>query len=95
MYMMRLVYHCKRGRCPDVVECLRFLNQIYTGDGCKNDKIYVDRMGRMDRAVYGFEVANLISSILCSRNGMLTFCYPGAAYIHPKTPAARLRPSGR
>jgi len=59
MYMMRLVYHCKRGRCLDVVECLRFLNQIYTGDGCKNDKIYVDRMGRMDRAVYGFEVANL------------------------------------
>jgi hypothetical protein len=59
MYMMRLVYHCKRGRCLDVVECLRFLNQIYTGDGYKNGKIYVDRMGRMDRALYEFEVANL------------------------------------
>jgi hypothetical protein len=59
MYMMRLVYHCQRGKCLDVVDCLKTLNQIYTGDGCKNGKIYVDRMGRMDRAVYEFEVASL------------------------------------
>jgi hypothetical protein len=59
MYMMRLVYHCKRGKSPAVVECLKFLNHVYTADGCKNGKIYVDRMGRMDRAVYEFELENL------------------------------------
>ena len=59
MYMMRLVYHCTRGKSPEVVECLKILNQLYTADGCQNGKIYVDRMGRMDRAVYEFEVASL------------------------------------
>ena len=59
MYMMRLVYHCKRGKVPEVVECLQTLNQRYTQDGCMNGKIYVDRMGRMDRAVYQFEIDSL------------------------------------
>ena len=59
MYMMRLIYHCKRGKSPDVVACLKILNQVYTADGCKNGKIYVDRMGGMDRAVYEFELESL------------------------------------
>ena len=59
MYMMRLGYHCKRGKTPEVVECLKILNQVYTSDGCTNGKVYVDRMGRMDRAVYEFEVESL------------------------------------
>ena len=59
MYMMRLVYHCQRGKTSEVVDCLKTLNQIYTGDGCTNGKVYVDRMGRMDRAIYEFEIASL------------------------------------
>ena len=59
MYMIRLVYQCKRGKCLDVVKCLKTLNQIYTSDGCTHGKIYVDRMGRMDRAIYEFAVASL------------------------------------
>ena len=59
MYMMRLIYHCQRGKSPDVVACLKILNQVYTADGCKNGKIYVDRMGPMDRAVYEFELESL------------------------------------
>ncbi len=59
MYMMRLVYHCKRGKSPEVVECLKIINQVYSSDGCTNGKIYVDRMGRMDRAVYEFELESL------------------------------------
>jgi hypothetical protein len=59
MYMMRLVYHCTRGKSLEVAECLKTLNQIYTADGCKNGKVYVDRMGRMDRAVYQFELESL------------------------------------
>ena len=59
MYMMRLVYHCQRGKTSEVVDCLKTLNQIYTGDGCTNGKVYVDRMGRMDRAIFEFEVESL------------------------------------
>jgi hypothetical protein len=59
MYMMRLVYHCTRGKALEVVECLKTLNQIYTSDGCTNGKVYVDRMGRMDRAIYQFELESL------------------------------------
>ena len=51
MYMMRIVYHCKRGKSPEVVECLKVINQVYTSDGYAHGKIYVDMMGRMDRAV--------------------------------------------
>ncbi len=59
MYMMRLVYHCNRGKSTEVAECLKILNQVYTGDGCRNGKVYVDRMGRMDRAVFEFELESL------------------------------------
>ena len=59
MYMMRLVYHCKRGKSPEMVATLKVVNQVYTGDGCKNGKIYVDRMGLMDRAIYEFELDSL------------------------------------
>ena len=59
MYMMRLVYHCQRGKSSEVVACLKVLNQLYTSDGCTNGKVYVDRMGRMDRAIYQFEIESL------------------------------------
>ncbi len=59
MYMMRLVYHCNRGKSSEVAECLKILNQVYTSDGCRNGKVYVDRMGRMDRAVFEFELESL------------------------------------
>ena len=59
MFMMRLVYHCKRGESLEVAECLKILNQVYTSDGCTNGKVYVDRMGTMDRAVFEFELESL------------------------------------
>ena len=59
MYMMRLVYHCKRGKSLEIVECLKALNQLYTADGCQNGKIYVDRMGLMDRAIFEFELESI------------------------------------
>jgi hypothetical protein len=57
--MMRLVYHCKRGKTPEVVDCFKTLNQVHTQDGCTKGKIYVDRMGRMDQASYQFEIDSL------------------------------------
>ena len=59
MYMMRLLYHCKRGQSSEVVECLKLLNQVYTSDGYTNGKVYVDRMGQMDGAVFEFELESL------------------------------------
>ena len=59
MYMMRLVYHCNRGKSSEVAEYLKILNQVYIGDGCTNGKVYVDRMGPMDRAVFEFELESL------------------------------------
>ena len=59
MYMMRLVYHCQRGKSLEVAACLKVLNQLYTSDGCTNGKVYVDRMGQMDRAVFEFELESL------------------------------------
>ncbi|ETX02994.1 MAG: hypothetical protein ETSY2_34355 [Candidatus Entotheonella gemina] len=59
MYMMRLVYHCKRGKSLEIVECLKALNELYTSDGCKNGRIYIDRMGLMDRAIYDFELESI------------------------------------
>ena len=59
MYMMRLVYHTNRGKAQNVAECLKVLNQVYTADGCTNGKVYVDRMGRMDRAIFEFELDSI------------------------------------
>ncbi len=59
MYMMRLVLHCNRGKSSEVAEYLKILNQVYTSDGCTNGKVYVDRMGPMDRAVFEFELESL------------------------------------
>src|SRR5215471_10444651 len=59
MYMMCLAYHCQRGKSLEVVECLKILNQAYTAHGYKHGKIYVDRMGHMDRAIYQFEIESL------------------------------------
>ena len=59
MFMMRLVYHCNRGKSSEVAEGLKILNQLYTSDGCTNGKVYVDRMGLMDRAIFEFELESL------------------------------------
>ena len=59
MYMMRLVYHCNRGKSLEVAEYLKILNQVYTADGCTNGKVYIDRTGRMDRAIFEFELESI------------------------------------
>ena len=66
MYMMRLVYHCQRGKTPDVVACLKTLKELYTSDGCTNGTVYVDRMGRMDRAIFQFEFQSLMHFRSCA-----------------------------
>lgn len=59
MYMMRLIYNCKRGKSLEIVECLKALNELYTSDGCTNGRIYVDRMGEMDRAILDFQLESV------------------------------------
>jgi hypothetical protein len=59
-YIIRLVYHCKRGRVSDVIEGLQVVNQVYISQGFDtNGKLYVDRSGHMDTAVFEFEVDSL------------------------------------
>jgi len=59
-YMIRLVYHSKRGRVLEVIEGLKVVDQVYISQGFQtNGRFYVDRSGPMDTAVYEFEVASL------------------------------------
>ena len=39
MYMMRLIYIVQRGKTGEVVDCLKILNQIYTGDGSRTERV--------------------------------------------------------
>lgn len=59
-YMIRLIYHCKRGKVLEMTEGLKAVDQVYVSQGFNtNGKIYVDRSGHMDTAVYEFEVDSL------------------------------------
>ena len=80
-YMIRLVYHCHRGKVMDVIEGLKFLDHIYVSEGFKtNGKIYVDRTGHMDTAVYEFEVDSLDAF----------FAWQRKAYANPPAEAVPL-----
>jgi hypothetical protein len=79
--MIRLVYHCNRGKVLEVIEGLKVLDQIYVSQGFKtNGKIYVDRTGHMDTAVYAFEVDSLDEF----------FAWQRAAYADPPAEAVPL-----
>ena len=82
MYMMRLVYHCQRGKSPEVVACLKTLNQVYTAHGYTNGKIYVDRMGRMDRAIYQFELESLDQFYTVLRAAYANLSPEGQQLVH-------------
>ena len=80
-YMIRLVYHCHRGKVMEVIEGLKVLDQIYVSQGFEtNGKIYTDRTGHMDTAVYSFEVDSLDEF----------FSWQRAAYADPPAEAVPL-----
>ena len=54
MYMMRLVYHCNRGKSPEMVQCLKILTKPYPSGGRKRETLYGERGARMERGVYIF-----------------------------------------
>lgn len=59
-YMIRLVYHCKRGKVLEMTEGLKAVDHVYVSQGFNTrGRIYVDRSGHMDTAVYEFEVDSL------------------------------------
>ena len=52
-YMIRLVYHCKRGKVLEMTEGLKAVDHVYVSQGFNTKgRIYVDRSGHMDTAVY-------------------------------------------
>jgi hypothetical protein len=47
-YMIRLVYHCKRGKVLEMTEGLKAVDQVYVSQGFHTKgKIYVDRSGHI------------------------------------------------
>jgi hypothetical protein len=52
--------HCRRGKVPEVLKDLKFVNQFLTGHGLiKNGKIYLDISDRMDTIVFDHETDSL------------------------------------
>ena len=59
MYLIREVFHCKRGMADPIVEALKVFNGSLVSRGNMTGKIYVDATGRMDTVISQHEVENL------------------------------------
>lgn len=59
MYMIRDVFHCKRGKAPEIVKDMEAFNETGLSAGIKPGRIYVDMTGRFDTVVMELEVESL------------------------------------
>ena len=59
MWMHREVFHCQRGKAPEIVEGLKIINQIMVNMGNTTGKIYVDATGQFDTVVLEVEEESL------------------------------------
>jgi hypothetical protein len=58
-YMIREVFHCQRGKVPEIVNDLRIIVDTLKSQGIPDHKIYVDITERMDTVVHDYEVDSL------------------------------------
>ena len=58
-YMIREVFHCQRGKVPEIVNDLKIIVDILKSQGIPDHKIYVDITERMDTVVHEYEVDSL------------------------------------
>ena len=59
-YLIHEVMQCRRGKAPEVLECLKAVNDFLTGAGLiKNGKIYADFSDRMDTLIFDHETDSL------------------------------------
>ena len=60
MYLVHEVFHCRRGKVPEVLEILKLVNKSMTDSGLvRNGRIYADFSDRMDTLVYDCETDSM------------------------------------
>jgi hypothetical protein len=58
-YMIREVFHCQRGKAPEIVNDLKIIVDALKSQGIPDHKLYVDITERMDTVVHEYEVDSL------------------------------------
>ena len=59
-YLVHEVFHCRRGKVPEVLADLKVVNKSMTDAGLvRNGRIYADFSDRMDTLVYDCEVDSM------------------------------------
>lgn len=58
-YMIREVFHCKRGHVPAILGDLKIVIEVMKSQGVPEHKLYVDISDRMDTVVHEYEVDSL------------------------------------
>ena len=58
-YMIREVFHCKRGKVPVILDDLKIIIEIMKSQGITVQKLYVDIAEHMDMVVHEYEVDSL------------------------------------
>ena len=58
-YMIREVFHCKRGKVPVILDDLKIIIEIMKSQGITDQKLYVDIAQDMDTVYHEYEVDSL------------------------------------
>jgi hypothetical protein len=58
-YMIREVFHCKRGKVPVILDDLKIIIEALKGQGITDHKVYVDIAQDMDTIFHEYEVDSL------------------------------------
>ena len=58
-YLIREVFHCKRGKVPVILDDVKIIIEVLKSQGITDHKLYVDIAERMDTVVHEYEVDSL------------------------------------
>jgi len=58
-YMIREVFHCKRGKVPVILDDVKLIIEFMKGQGITAHKLYVDIAQDMDTVFHEYEVDSL------------------------------------
>jgi hypothetical protein len=58
-YMIREVFHCKRGKVPVILDDVKIIIEFMKGQGITDHKLYVDIAQDMDTVFHEYEVDSL------------------------------------
>jgi hypothetical protein len=80
MYMIRDVFHCRRGQAPAIVADMKAFHEMFVRMGNTTGRIYVDMTGRFDTVVMEVEMESLDQYYTLERG----------LYVNPDPDTARL-----